>query len=437
MAKKRWIGAAVAVAQKTTVTVGGTWATAETATLISGNGNRLTVTVGASTTTEDVAELLAAAFNAIDANDELVDDESRNLGGQEIAEFAEIEAVAIGATVVLTGSVAGSPFEVTAAETSTSGTLSVVETTSATGPHHADNVDNWSTHSLPADDDEVVFDFGDVDLLYGLDQSAVTPAAIVRTQNYTGRIGLPATNESNASQPYPEYRQRFLQFGNADAETTTAITIGQGDGAGGGMNLDSGDGQIVLNVFATGSTASDDAFRWKGTHAANVVNVHRGNVQIAPDMDELATVATLRIGYIENQSGDAAVDCGVGVTLTAVEMTGGSATVRSDTTTFAIEAGVAELLAGDHADLNLRGGEAFYRSTGELTSVHVSGGGRLDFSRDNRSRTVANCTLHRDGEIRDPFRSAVFSNGVDLHRTDLAGVALQLGSHLTLTVSDI
>lgn len=438
MATRHWLGAAASISQVTTITIGGTWATSDTLTITSGNGNDLVATVGALTATTDVAALLAAAFNATSATDSLVGDESRNLGGQQIAEFTDIVASAENSTVVLTAQTAGLPFTVSVSKSSASGTISASETTSATGANFADNADNWSGNTLPVDGDEIVFDAGNVDVLFGLDLSAVTPTAIVRTMNYTGRIGLPATNEIDPSNPYPEYRPRYLQLGNAADATNTAVTIGGGDGAGGGrMNLDSGDGQVTMNVYNTGPAENEHAVVWKGTHASNEINVHRGELAIAPGESETAAVATLRVGYIENQTGDASVQCGAGVSLTNVVQTGGSSTIRGNTTSLQISAGVAELIAGAHALIELLGGEVIYRSTGAITNANIASGGRLDFSRDGRSRTVANCQLNSRGELHDPFRTVTFTNGVDLYRTHLGDTTLDLGTHVTLEVSDI
>lgn len=438
MATKHWIGAAANISQITTITIGGTWATSDTVTLTSGNGNDLVTTVGALTATTDVAALLAAAFNASSTTDSLIGDETRNLGGQQVAEFTDISAEASGSTVVLTAQTAGLPFTVSVSKSSASGTVSASETTSATGANFADNADNWSGNSLPVDGDEIVFDAGNIDLLFGLNLSAITPAAIVRTMNYTGRIGLPATNEIDPSNPYPEYRSRYLQLGNAGDSTNTAITIGSGEGAGSGrMYLDTGSGQVTINVYNTGPAEAEHAFVWKGTHASNEINVHRGDMAIAPGESESATVATLRIGYLENQTGDAAVDCGSGVTLTNLTMSGGVATIRSNTTSFELSAGTAELIDGSHTLLQIMGGELFYRSTGAIGTANIASGGRLDFSRDSRSRTVTNCQLYSRGELHDPFRSCVFSNGVDLYRTSIRDVTFDLGSHITLTVSDV
>ena len=223
MTTRYWLGAATPIAQITTITIGGTWATSDTITITSGNGNDLIATVGSSTGTTDIAALLAAAFNASSATDSLVNDETRNLGGQQIAEFTDITAEFSGTTVVLTAATAGVPFTVAVSKSSASGTVSASETTSATGPNFADNADNWSGATLPVDGDEIVFDSGNVDVLYGLDLSAVTPAAIVRTMNYTGRIGLAGANETDPSNPTPSTAGGFFNWATPAMQPTPPL----------------------------------------------------------------------------------------------------------------------------------------------------------------------------------------------------------------------
>jgi hypothetical protein len=99
--------------------------------------------------------------------------------------------------------------------------------------------------------------------------------------------------------------------------------------------------------------------------------------------------------------------------------------------------GELTVISGEHAEIEIDGGTCYYRSTGTLTDVRVGGGGTLDFTRDNRGRTVTNCELHARGTIRDPFKTVAWTGGVDLTRASLAEVTLDLGTHLTLTPSAI
>ena len=63
--------------------------------------------------------------------------------------------------------------------------------TQSTGPNWFDNANNWDGGAVPIDADTVIFEHSTVSCLYGLAQSAVTPAQIEVKSSYTGFIGLP------------------------------------------------------------------------------------------------------------------------------------------------------------------------------------------------------------------------------------------------------
>jgi hypothetical protein len=441
MAKRRWLGRAIPVAHVVSFDVTGTWATGDTAT-ITINGKDLTLTAGTVASTAEIALDIAAMINGDAPNV----DETRSETGNNVGEFARITAAAASGKVTLTADDKGVPFTISLSEsTAGDGTLTnLAVDTAATGPHHFDDPDNWSGDAVPVDGDDIVFDSGDVDCLYGLDQSGVTPAGITVTQGYTGRIGLPEKNEDESQLPYDEYREQYLKLGNSGDATTTNISIGDGPGAGSGrIKIDSGDGQVVLNVFGGGQREETavPALLWKGTHTANVVNVNRGDVGVAFFAGESAHLATLRVGYIDTQAGDSSVLCGDGVDLAdaQLEISGGTVVIDSATGSGSIDMidGELTVISGEHAEIEIDGGTCYYRSTGTLTDVRVGGGGTLDFTRDNRGRTVTNCELHARGTIRDPFKTVAWTGGVDLTRASLAEVTLDLGTHLTLTPSAI
>jgi hypothetical protein len=431
----------LAVAHVVSFDVANTWAPGDTA-ILTINGKNLTLTVGTTATTTQIASDLTVMVNGGSANG----DEVRSETGNNVGEFARITAAASGSTVTLTGDDKGVPFTVSVSETTAGdGSLANLLTdVAATGPHHFDDADNWSGDAVPADGDDIIFDSGNVDCLYGIAQSSVTPAALVVTRGYSGRIGLPEKNEDEAELPYDEYRQQYLQLGNAADATITTIRIGDGSGAGSGrIKLDSGDGQIVLNIFHSGQREdiSIPALLWKGTHAANVVNVNRGDVGIAFYRGEVSHVATLRVGFIENAAADSAVVCGAGVDLgdAQLDISGGTLAIDSATGSGVIDMldGELTVLSGDHAEINIDGGVCYYRSTDALSNARIGGGASLDLTRDNQGRTVANCELHAGGTIRDPFKTVTWTNGIDVVRAGLGDVSLDLGTHLTLTPGDI
>ncbi len=138
-----------------------------------------------------------------------------------------------------------------------------------------------------------------------LAQSAVSPASITITQGYTGRIGLPDTNQDDAGYPYAEYRDKYLALGTSADAVTQALTIGGGDGPGSPrIKIDSGSGQCNLVVLNSGTPEilGTPAILWKGTHVSNTATINRGSVGIAFFASETSAVMTCRIGFVNNQA---------------------------------------------------------------------------------------------------------------------------------------
>lgn len=443
MATRRWLGHALDVADVWTFTVIDTWATGDTAT-VTINGKDLTVTVGTTSTVGQVALLIEAMINGA----ALVEDETRNETGDNLGEFSQITASVSTATVTLTGKdqIKGTPFTPTVSEsTAGDGTLdSLANATTATGKNHFDNADNWSGGAVPVGSDDVVADTGDVSIKYGLDQNVVTLDSITITQGFTGDIGLPETNEDDTALTYREYRDQYWKTGNAADANPTTISIGEGAGAGSGrLKIDSNTGQVTINVRNSGQRAESDknAIIWKGTHTSNELNVTKGDFAVAFAAGEIAILATLRVGFLENQDGDSTVFCsaGTGLTSAAITQTGGALSIDTATSSGTIDLNGGELtvLSGAHASIDVDGGTLFYESTGTLTSVKTGGGGTVDYRRDNRSRTVTNCEVHARATYLDPQRTVTHTNGVDLVRTNIADVTLDLGTHVTLSTSAI
>lgn len=421
MTIRHFRGDAPAVAQVDVLTVGGTVEM----------GDEFHMTVNGKTIT-----VVAAAADADAVRDDLV--AAWNLS--TIPEFAEVtaEAAATTGALTLTADVPGRPFLVSVSTTEAGGgpadsqTFDRAALVASSGPQHWDAAANWSGGAVPANGDEVIIDGGNVDLSYGLEQSSVTLAALIITQGYTGRIGLPDVHTSGSTR-YFEYRPRSLAIGAA------AVRIGGGSGSGSGrIRLDTGATATVLSIFGTGQAAENGqpAIRWIGAHAANEVQITRGTLGIALGADETAELALLRAGYQTNAAGDVQVRCGSGTVIAAVEQSGGTVALPADSSQVVLTGGELQLEDGAHASLLIDGGRCYYRSPGTLGDVQVGGGGAIDFSRDMRSRTVTNCQLSARAALLDPFGTVTFTNPIVLHRSGLADVDLDLGRHLTLQRGD-
>ncbi|WP_013626608.1 hypothetical protein [Rubinisphaera brasiliensis] len=428
MATCIWRGDATPVAQVITRTIGGTWVNGETVT-IDINGKEVVATVGDDVTPAEVALLIKEAINGETLTDSTAS-YTPSTGGSGIPEFAEVTASTSSAALILTAATAGVPFDdPSMSETSTSGTLGTWSTTtSSEGPNDWSTAENWDGDSVPANSDDVFIPAGTSQILYGLDQNSVTLTSLTTEEGAV--FGLPEINAAG----YDEYRDTYLKI------SATNVTIGTGRLSNPSrQKLNVGSAQTTVNVNGTGQalTGTGPAFLFLGTHASNAINVLRGVVGIAYQPGESATVATLKVGYISNQSGDATVYCGSGTTLTNVDQSGSNLTVAAATTTVDQTGGTLNILAGAHAAITQDGGVCNYRSTGTITTAIVGNGATLDFSQDMRARTVTNCSVYRGATLRDTFKTVTFTNGIDLQRCGVDDITLEVGSHLTLTPSAI
>ena len=314
MARNYWQPHAGAIPHVATVTFGGTPAATDTVT-VTINNSSLTVTVGTLDATTDVADAFAAAWSAQDRTTGIVQDESRNVGGGQLPEFVGISAESISNTVVLTSKRPGHPFVVSTAKTGTV-TISSSTTQAATGPHHADNADNWSD-GLPTSDDVLVLDAGSVSMLYGLDYllTNTVDVDIVATGDFLGGIGLPWWNPAG----YKEYLPRFLQLYDGAGARSLDVVPGQNGGQGSAAEALRFDlqSQTWDEIRVTGGMPSigNSSFPRLQVHGGSVdlLSVDSGWVSIDPDDAEQTagmTVDKILVGKSNDSSVDPWVSIG-------------------------------------------------------------------------------------------------------------------------------
>jgi hypothetical protein len=425
MATKRWRGDAPAVAQVDTLTVGGTIEAGDKFKMTI-NGKTLSV-AASSTSASTTATEIADAWNA-----------------STIPEFAEITAAANGAAVTLTADEPGKPFSVTVvtteADDGTADDQTFIRTsiTANGGPHVVSAGANWEGGTAPVDGDDIVFDTGESDVLYDLDQNGVTPASITVAEGYKGKIGLPEINTDDATAAYYEYREKYLRYGNSGDAQTIALTIRGGAGR---IKINTGTAQAIWNVTDTSQRLEDGvpAVLLKGTHAGNALHVSKGDVGLALFAGESATLLTLNVGYKTNPAGDAQVKLGAGVSLAdaAIVQTGGTLEINSATSgaaTITQYDGTLTLNAGAQTGLSVRGGDCIYNSTGALGgNTVVSGSGHLDFSQDLRTKSVTNPIdlFGPSAKLSDPNK-VIDTLVVDLDET-ANGENVNIGTNIRLT----
>ncbi len=419
----RWKSGAVPIAQVQEYVFGGTWETTDVITLTI--GNKVVSTTAGSVVTATVVSALVTTFNAISAT--------------YYPEFADITATANSATFILTADDRGVPFICTIATTETGGGAADAQTidgaassagastTACSGPNHWDTAKNWDTGAVPVNADDVILENNTTSIKYGLAQSAVTLASLTVNASFSGSIGLPEIN-TEGDNAYPEYRATYL------AISATTCTIGRGDGSGSGqMKLNFGSVQTALDVQSTGSPTEADlpALIWKGTNASNTVNVSSGSVGIAQYAGEVATVLTLRV------SGDAVLACGPGVvTLTTLNMDGGTVTLYAGLTTVAKNGGTLTCWAGNITTLTDDDGTTSYLGVGTIATLNVGTDATMTFSPENRGTLagciVTNANFYGGSTILDPFGRVTWSNPPRLVRCRNTEVTFDFGNGKTL-----
>ena len=478
MATKYWLGSTAQVPQVYTITITGTWAAGDYINIYppslyhretgSAIGQGCKITMGSSgLTVANVADKVYRAFGASAHDDNLLDDESRNLGGQEMPELAEFSASypGTGAVVTVTGPPGVAAYFYMALNTAGDGSLTQATVQSATGKWFWDNGENWSGGGVPTNNDTVYFDHrSKASCLFGLPYNSMELAALYVQMGFAGRqLGLPAMNrldyETGRPKPqaawYPEWRQRRPVFDDAGSGTNPEFIIGQGSGAGPRyVNIEQVALASKLTVHRTGTPLPNEqyvvAFNSDVATSGSTACVYGGSVALSPDavtdrgrykLVDVGRGATVYIG----PSADLAA-------ISTITMNGGF--VRCDTADFGlipgeganikVLGGTLELSEGATTTTVLRvfhPGVCFYSGnksyvSGAIDSAYISG--TLSFARATEAldwSVVDPIQLMRGARILDPQRKMSWSssNGIDLVGCGLGSVTLQLGQNITIT----
>jgi hypothetical protein len=389
MATVRWRGDAAAIAQVNTITPASI-----------GIGNTFTVTCNGKTMTYTAVDTLAATVAA-----GIVALFTTNAQTNSIPEFNEVTATVGSGTVVLTAKTLGKPFTITSSASGGTATFVTAATTANSGPNDANVVANWSGGALPSAADDVILDDTDADILWNVDAlSAIALASFTTTPTFSGAVGL--NYDAGA---YAEYR--VLDF----IAKATTITINSPKCK--RMRLNASSTLVTLNVVTIGTsdTTGLPALNFIGTNASNVVNIAKGSVGLAARAGQVATVLTLRAGYLNSQAGDVTVWGGSGLTLTTLEQSGGDVTLNGALTTVNKYAGTLTLLnAATITTFNHFGGHAYHRSSGTITTYDGRAGSTLHMDADPRGRTMTTTTLRAGSGFRDPGKTVTFTNPVSV-----------------------
>lgn len=344
----------------------------------------------------DTFTTLIAAFVAL-WNDNATADEP-------IYEFTEVAVADAGSdTMTFTHDTPGVPFTFT--YTASGFTATPTTTTAATGPYHADNVDNYDIAALPSANDTLYIPEGQ-SLRYGL--TALTALNLAFRIHTSEQIGLAKyrTTEDNAGS-YPEYRQRALQIRNGASLET--IINGQSS-----LIVLEGMAQVTLRVVSTGvSQNNEPVVQYDGASASDVLHITQGSLGICYEPGSTGTVASLNVGYSEQEENDSTVWGGYGLTLTTLNQGAGDVTLHTAPTTVNKYGGTLTLNGGTPVTINHYKGTIHYRA-GNCTTYRAFRESINNFQGDTRTKTFTNATIYEESEWNDPMATVNFTNTVSV-----------------------
>jgi len=408
MAIAYFTGTADAVAQVTTVTVGGVLA-GETFTLSVG-GVAIASHTDADTVIATTVAALVSAWNA-----------STHPYGTAVS------AVDASPDITLTADTAGVPFTVTVNTPGGAATLVITgdPTTASAGPNDLSTEDNWTggggSGGKPAATDTVEFKDTDVDVCWGLTElNGVALDGLFIHQTYTGRMGLDyaafatSADGRTVDTSKQEYRSTRAQFPMNGATKRFHIGWHEGPGTPAGSQqiylLMDGSGEIIVHNTATVSSQSGrPSVDIDTTSASTNLIVREAPAGVGVAMQAPDDAATINDITVTSQSASTRVFIGKGVSWdnftqfggtnqidSAIDLTAGEAVkVHSGTLT----------IQGDFLidELHINGGLVIdkHLNTGAVSIVDTwINGGTLDLTQNGQAHELTNVYLEKGGTLR-------------------------------------
>jgi len=315
-------------------------------------------------------------------------------------EFTEVDTADAGSnTITFTARTPGVPFTYTLTG---SGFTATPTTTSATGPYHADNVDNYDIGALPSANDTLHIPEGQ-SLQYGLTAlTALNLGYRIRTELPIG-LAKYRTSEDNAGS-YPEYRQRALQIRNG-ASLDTVI-----DGLSNLIVLQ-GMAQVTLRISSTGQAQDAPVVQYTGASSSDAIHITQGSFGLCVEPGQTCTVASVNIGYNEQPESDATVWGGYGAIITALNQGAGDCVLHSSPTTINKFGGTLTLCEGTPTTVNHYAGTIHYKA-GNCTTYKAYKDSVNNFQGDTRAKTITNTTIYEEAEWNDPMAVVTHTNTI-------------------------
>jgi len=408
MAKIRWIGGAIAVAQVDTVTpanveIGDIFKI--TLTDDAGHSYQISYTAAAATVKDVVEGLKALAVAAKSAG---------------YSPWADVTVTEDDAKCTIAADDAGVPFYVATATVDGGGnntqTLVDANITPNSGPNDAKTAANWSGGALPVAADEVSIDRTADNILYGLDFSAVLLARLLLPASFTGKLGQAEVLGAG-----------YFRVG------ATIVNIGEQPGSvslngSPRIKLDLGADASTIVVYSTSAAAEESDIglppvRILCNNAATVLHLKKGKAAVAGEIfSEVSTLASAQQSWTDSQATDTELTLGEGCTIPELTKTGGSAVVNCALTTLTQRGqGTCETRgAGAVGAMAIYGGTVYPNATGQIGAITIDGdGATVDFTRSTQPREVASDIICRLGDVAfDPDVVAGPGSAVLVVRSD-------------------
>lgn len=397
MATVYWLGTAPAVAQVNTETP----AIVEVADIFkitlsndAGDSYQISYTAAAATV-KDVVEGLKAAADVAKAAD--------------YSPWDDVTCTEDDLKMTITADTDGVPFYVVTATVDGGGndtqTLTDASVTANSGPYDWNTAANWSGAAVPVNDDDVYIENSTVDILYGMDQTAVTLDSLTIQQDYTGLLGT-------AKNIYLQIQVTY----NDDGE---GVRIGQYYGSAspnGSQRINLNLGATATEVFIYDScSVSADAnlppIQLLGT-SITVLTVDGGIVGVAVGTPaEVSTVLGVCVSGGQ-------VQFGRGVTNGQWKVTGGTQIIRCAVTTIITLYGgtVTTTDVGAVATVTQYAGTFIGNSKGTITQYNYRGG-NVDFTQSVDDRAITDFDIYENaaGTIRFNRAFLTITNEVQTH----------------------
>jgi hypothetical protein len=232
---------------------------------------------------------------------------------------------------------------------------------------------NWTTNgiaasSVPATADNVVIDYGSVDITASLNQSTKQFAYLVIGPNYTGQVG-------NSTSDYLRCGADLFVISGGGSDHFLSAT---------------GTGFTTAIVRSVGANGTDNLYL-SGT--IGTLDVRRATLHIASG----CTITTMYVDPLNASSGNVTINSQGNVS--NLYMRTGVLNVTAGTTgTANIDGGTVTISAGVFTNLSQRGGTLYWHTTSTLVDAEIFGG-TFDASGDVRAKTITAIRVHNGAAI--------------------------------------